>query len=60
MSADTRRLIVSAVAGLLGFLAALAWRGYRIELSVVTGIAVALLAFAALRTVERMRHTLRR
>lgn len=57
MRADTRRLVVSAVVGVLGFLAALTWRGYRLELSVVTGIAVALLAFATLRTVERMRHT---
>lgn len=60
MSTATRRLVVSAVAGVLGFLAALTWRGYQLELSVVTGIAVGLLAFATLRTIERMRHTLRR
>lgn len=57
MSADTRRLLVSAAVGVLGFLVALAWRGYRLELSVVSGVAVALLAFATLRTVERMRRT---
>lgn len=60
MSAATLRLAVAAVAGVLGFLAALFGRGYRIELSVVTGVALGLLAFAILRTIERMRHTLRR
>ncbi len=54
------RLAVAAVAGVLGFLAAHFGRGYRVELAVVTGIALGLLAFAVLRTVERMRHTLRR
>lgn len=57
MSAQTGRMIVSAVVAVIGFLAALAWRGYSLELSVVTGVAVGLLAFATLRTLERMRHT---
>lgn len=60
MSAQTRRLIVSVVGAALGFLAALTWRGYSMELSVVSGVAIGLLAFATLRTFERMRHTLRR
>lgn len=60
MSAQTRGLIVSAVFAVLGFLAALTWRGYSMELSVVSGVAIGLLAFATLRTIERMRHTLRR
>lgn len=60
MNAQTRRLIVSALVAALGFLAALTWRGYSMELSVVSGVALGLLAFATLRTVERMRHTLRR
>jgi hypothetical protein len=53
-------MAVAGGAGVLGFLAAHFGRGYRVELSVVTGVALGLLAFAVLRTVERMRHRLRR
>ena len=60
MSLATRRLVVSAVFALAAFFVALTWRGYRLELSIVTGVAVGLLAFATLRTVERLRETLRR
>lgn len=60
MSGQARRLVVAALVAALGFLAALTWRGYSMELSVVTGVAIGLLAFATLRTAERMRHTLRR
>lgn len=60
MSATALRLAVAAVAGVLGFLAAHFGRGYQVELSVVTGVALGLLAFAVLRTIERMRRTLRR
>lgn len=60
MNAQTRRLIVSTLVAALGFLAALTWRGYSMELSVVSGVALGLLAFATLRTVDQMRHTLRR
>lgn len=60
MSVATWRLLVSAGVAVLGFVLALTWREYRLELSIVTGIAVGLLAFATLRTVERMRQTLRR
>jgi asparagine N-glycosylation enzyme membrane subunit Stt3 len=55
-----RRIGVPLLVGLLAFLLALTWRGYRMELSVATGAAFALLAFVALRTVERMRQTLDR
>jgi hypothetical protein len=60
VSATALRLALAAVASVLGFLAAHFGRGYRVELSVVTGVALGLLAFAVLRTVERMSHTLRR
>jgi hypothetical protein len=60
VSFATRRLLVSVAFAAIGFVLALTWREYRLELSIVTGVAVGLLAFATLRTVERMRETLRR
>lgn len=60
MSAGVRRLVVSLAVAAAGFGLALAWREYSLELSLVTGVAVGLLAFATLRTVERMRTTLGR
>ena len=60
MSSPSLRLIGAAVAGLLVAAAAHLWRGYGIELAVVTGIAVVLLVFATQRTVERLRRTVGR
>jgi hypothetical protein len=60
VSATALRVAIAVVAGVFGFLAAHFGRGYQVELSVVTGVALGLLAFAVLRTIERMRRTLRR
>lgn len=60
MSAGARRLLVSLACAVIGFVLAWSWREYRLELSVVTGVAAGLLAFATLRTVERMRQSLHR
>lgn len=60
MSVAARRVVVSTAFALAAFVVALTWRGYRLDLSVATGAAFGLLAFVTLRTVERMRHTLRR
>lgn len=60
MKDTLRRIAVPLLVAVLSFLLALTWRGYRMELAMATGVALGLLAFVAVRTVERMRHTLRR
>ncbi len=60
MSPTWRRALWALGAGVLGMLAALTWRHYRLELAVVTGLAVGLLAFATLRTVARLGEIFRR
>lgn len=54
------RLGIVLAAALVAFFAAHLWRGYDVRLAMATGAAVGLLAFASVRTVDRMRRELRR
>lgn len=54
------RLGIVLVVALAGFFVAHLLRGYDVRLAALTGLAVGLLAFATLRTIDRMRHPLRR
>ncbi|HEX2165509.1 MAG TPA: hypothetical protein VHM02_16325 [Thermoanaerobaculia bacterium] len=54
------RLGIVLAAALAAFFAAHLLRGYHVPLAAATGAAVGLLAFATVRTVDRMRRQLRR
>ncbi|HEX2255002.1 MAG TPA: hypothetical protein VHQ65_17180 [Thermoanaerobaculia bacterium] len=60
LSPMARRVVISAMVGAAGALAAALLRGYRLDLALVTGVAVGLLAFATLRTLDRLRGLGRR
>lgn len=63
MNVDPRILHRAAWAlavGLAALAAARWWRGYEWQLAVITGFAVGLLTFVALRTWDRMRNLLGR
>jgi hypothetical protein len=55
-----RRLAWAVPAGLAAFALARWWRGYEWQLAWITGFALGVLTFVALRTLDHMRDVVRR
>jgi hypothetical protein len=55
-----RRLAWAVPVGLAALALARWWRGYELYLAWITGFAVGVLTFVALRTLDRMRDVVRR